>query len=303
MTRQIGTDRVRVTELRCDVGSGGWVAGTAFLPPDPVAAAVCLPGGGLDRSYWDLQVTAAPASAYSFARYAAALGLGVITLDHLGTGRSARPDPEPAPDAVAAANASATTAFLASTGLADLPVAGVGHSMGAALMLLQQARHRSFEGLAVLGYPSRELTMWRPDGRRWRLTPETAAASKADVGYTNVGPALDGPLLAAVRTARTPVPAPLAAWVSGPGAVAGLAGRVDVPVFLGFGERDVVADPVREPAAYGNAPSVRLEVVSGSFHCHNLAANRHRLWAALVEWASRITPVASAQPVQRPRAG
>lgn len=279
------TPPVRTLEVRYTTETGARVAGTAFLPPEPRAAVVCFPGGRFTRDYWDLQVPQHDAEDYSFARFAAAAGLGVVTIDHLGTGHSSRPDPEPTAEQIRDANAAATAAFLAQTDLLGLPTTGVGHSMGAALLLHQQAAYRSFDRLAVLGYPSGQLTMWRPDGTRWRLTAENAAERQRDVHYTNLGPDLPAPVRAAVRAAATVVPAPVADWVSRPGVVAAAAGEVDVPVLLGFGERDVTADPELELRAFPRAAALKLVVIEGSFHCHNLAPTRRRLWAAVTDWA------------------
>lgn len=277
---------VRTVQLRCTTETGAGVAGTAFLPPRPRAAVVCFPGGRFTRDYWDLQVSPEAPDDYSFARFAAARGVGVVTIDHLGTGHSSRPDPEPTAEQVRDANAAATAAFLEQTGLRGLPTTGVGHSMGAALLLHQQSTYRSFDRLAVLGYPSGPLTMWRPDGTRWRLTATNAAQQQRDVHYTNLGPDLPAPVRAAVRAAATVVPGPVAEWVSRPGVVAAAAATVEVPVLLGFGDRDVTADPALEPRAYPRAAELRLVVIDGSFHCHNLAPTRRRLWAAVTRWAA-----------------
>ncbi|OUS92347.1 alpha/beta hydrolase [Rhodococcus sp. NCIMB 12038] len=272
-------------ELRWERVDGSWVAGSAYLPPAPRAVVVCFPGGRLDRSYWDLQVSGDETRSYSFSHFAAMAGVAVITIDHLGTGDSAREVLDLSPSAVAQANAEATASFVDQLGLADVPAAGVGHSMGAALLLRQQMIS-PFPRLALLGYPSRELVMWRPGGSRWLLTDSDADYSRHDLAYTNVGPRLEGPLLTAVRNATTPVPDELGSWVSRPGAVAEQIRALDVPVFLGFGERDVVRDPWEEPSAYVNAPQVQLEILEDSHHCHNLSPARRSLWQALIVWVS-----------------
>lgn len=53
--------------------------------------AVCLPGGGMSRRYFDLAVAGDPGT-YSMARHLTARGMVVVTLDHLGVGESRAPD-------------------------------------------------------------------------------------------------------------------------------------------------------------------------------------------------------------------
>src|ERR1700722_14865107 len=45
----------------------------------------CLPGGGMSRRYFDLEVDPAEGN-YSMARHLADLGFVVVTIDHLGIG-------------------------------------------------------------------------------------------------------------------------------------------------------------------------------------------------------------------------
>ena len=51
----------------------------------------CLPGGGMSRRYFDLEVDPALGN-YSMARHLAQQGFVVVTLDHPGVGDSDRPD-------------------------------------------------------------------------------------------------------------------------------------------------------------------------------------------------------------------
>ena len=56
--------------------------------PKPLAL-VCLPGGGMNRRYFDLQ--ARNDDSYSFAAQMAARGFICVLIDHLGVGESSRP--------------------------------------------------------------------------------------------------------------------------------------------------------------------------------------------------------------------
>jgi pimeloyl-ACP methyl ester carboxylesterase len=62
------------------------------------------------------------------------------------------------------------------------------------------------------------------------------------------------------------------------------AAKIDVPVFLGFGERDISPDPWQEPAGYRSSPDVTLHMLAGSAHCHNYAATRMRQWDRIAAW-------------------
>ncbi|AFA73581.1 hypothetical protein GPOL_c25520 [Gordonia polyisoprenivorans VH2] len=276
---------MQIQQLRQTVPGVGVVAATAYLPELCEVVAVCLPGGRFSRQYWDLEVTGSERDEYSFARQAAARGVAVIALDPLGTGESSRPEPEPEPADLTAASALAVSGLLARLGLEHLPVVGIAHSLGAVLMLHQQMRYRSFGRLALLGCPCGPMTMWRPDGSRWSLTAANAAGSQVDVRYTNLGPNLSNEINAAVRAAATVVPGPVADWVLEPGVAQSAAAHVDVPLFLGFGERDVVADPLVEVSFYRRSTDVRVQILQGAFHCHNIAVDRGRLWNSVIDFS------------------
>ena len=78
----------------------------------------------------------------------------------------------------------------------------------------------------------------------------------------------------------------------GPGYVAAEAALVDVPVFLGFGERDVSEDPTREPAMFPKARDVTVYVVPRMAHMHNFASTRRRLWERSLGWMANVRAVA-----------
>ena len=105
-------------------------------------------------------------------------GLAVLTLDHLGTGDSPPPD-DPytlIPRVVAAVHAHVVADAVARLRSGDLvpglgPVAvgrvvGCGHSMGAMITVQQQARHRSYDGVALLGFGGAGLPEYLNDDER-----------------------------------------------------------------------------------------------------------------------------------------
>jgi pimeloyl-ACP methyl ester carboxylesterase len=72
------------------------------------------------------------------------------------------------------------------------------------------------------------------------------------------------------------------------GVVARYATAIDAPVLCAMGERDVVADPHAEPAAYRASSDVSLYVVPRMGHNHNLATTRHLLWDRVAAWGRMV---------------
>ena len=79
-----------------------------------------------------------------------------------------------------------------------------------------------------------------------------------------------------------------------PGALAGEAAVIDVPVLLATGERDVCRAPAEELAVFKAATDVSVFVVRQMAHMHNFAAARARLWERLDEFVAHVTRVSTA---------
>ena len=60
--------------------------------------------------------------------------------------------------------------------------------------------------------------------------------------------------------------------------------RIECPVFLGFGEVDVVSTPRAEARAYPASGHITVTVVPGMAHVHNFASARAELWERLLVW-------------------
>jgi pimeloyl-ACP methyl ester carboxylesterase len=279
------------------------IAGTVFAAEGAArhqAVLVCLPGGTYTRGYWDLEVPGH--EGYSFARAAAGAGFTVVTLDGLGTGESSRPAREVDLAAQAEAAAAVVTQLPAVLGR-EAPVVAVGHSMGGYLALAQQAGHRSYAGLAILG--TTNLPVVQLD-----LPPELVAAAATPEGRAavidQIASAVPDPYVEADRTPMrswfhledvptavieaddastlTVVPRRCAAESSTPGVTLAAAEAVQVPVFLAYGEVDVSPDPHADAACYRGSSDVTLYLLAGSAHCHNMASTRQRLWDRLLDW-------------------
>lgn len=277
----------------------------------------CLPGGGMTRRYFDLQ---APGDdSYSFAAQMAARGFIGVLVDHLGVGDSSRPKDSYAltAEVLAAANTRVLEQVLGKfrnglliNELQAIPhviSTGIGHSMGAMLTVLQQATAHQHAGIAVLGFSTRGLPEFVSAEAR-ELAPDHAAARREAPrlaralfreDYPVIGRSTEGATLyagnsaepagvEAIKAARAgllPVPAFLSML---PGNVAPEAAAIDVPVFVGLGERDLAGPPLEAPKAFGASPAVSFELLPGAGHSHFLFASRARLFDRLAEWAAAL---------------
>jgi pimeloyl-ACP methyl ester carboxylesterase len=294
------------------------VAVEVIAPPDPKPVAlVCLPGGGMSKRYFDLQVP--DDDSFSFAAQMAARGFICVLVDHLGVGDSSRPADGYAltAEVLTQANARATESVLDKlrdgslfkelSAIPKVTSVGVGHSMGAMLTITQQALARQHRGIAVLGFSTRGLPEYLM-GEARELARDLSAARREVVrlaratfrtDYPVIGRTEDGASLyagktaepagvEAIKAARQPL-LPVTAFMSMlPGNVAPEAAAIDVPVFVGLGERDMAGPPLEAPKAFTASPAVTLEVLPGAGHSHFLFPARVQLFDALAAWAAKL---------------
>ena len=291
--------------------------------PQPIVL-VCLPGGAMNRRYFDL---CAPGDeSYSFARQMAARGFICVLMDHLGVGESTRPADGYALTAelLARANAQATATVLkklgngsAVPGLAAIPnltSIGIGHSMGAMLTIVQQAEFHQHAAIAVLGFSTQGLPDYLPSELKElardtvamrRQAPRFAKAMFREP-YPSIGRSAEGNQLyagakaeaagvEAIKAARErllPVPAFISML---PGNVAPEAAKIDVPVFVGLGELDMAGPPQDAPKAFTSSPEVTLEILPGAGHSHFLFPARQQLFLRLGIWAEHLLSLQSSR--------
>ena len=286
---------------------------------EPAVLLVCLPGGGMNRRFFDLMppATNGPRDAsFSFARQMAACGFIVALIDHLGIGESSRPKDGFAlsGDVLArathyvlgAVNTRVQTHYGASA--AQPCTIGVGHSMGALVTVLQQAQHRSYQAIALLGFSTHGLPTYVPqplhslarDPRALRAQLPQLAKRMFKEPYPYLertsesrgmfaGDRADMRGIAALHLLREEPILPLPSWHSMlPGNVAHEAASIDVPVFIGLGDRDIVGPPKEVPSAFARSPRVELQVIPESGHSLFLFAARFTLFEALAVWARSI---------------
>jgi hypothetical protein len=303
---------VKPIDLRIDVSGEVGLPGelhtavSVFVPErarrlSPPLVVFAFPGGGYGRGYYHIEPPGF--AGYSQAAHHVGAGMIFVACDHLGVGQSSLPYPASLTFEVeAAANRATVDEVMArleagtlAPGLEALGGAtriGMGQSMGGAFLVVQQALHRSFEAIAVLGYSAIHTRLPVPPG-----SAPSAGGSLPPGHFRYAFHWEDVPreLVAADMTGypqRSRVPPWGSATVPGcatrllePGCIAREAAAIDVPVFVGAGERDVCPDPYAEPGAYRRSRDVTLYVQPRAAHMHNFAGTRALLWERLVFWA------------------
>jgi pimeloyl-ACP methyl ester carboxylesterase len=302
------------------------VAAWLFAPPEgatPRALLVCSHVGGFTRHYWHLE----DQPDYSFAEYMAHRGYPILAYDRPGAGESgsfsdARGGTTAALAAAAHVLVQKVGASLAEGTLAPelapmpkLSAIGIGHSFGAWITLRQQARHESFQAIAILGNTARTVQHSEALAairEQTRPLIESYGAIAPEEIERRLAHDLPRPFGGAPQRGKDvlrlyyldDVPHEvIAADLSHQSRIGGAAGyaalipdafasdaaAIGVPLFLGFAERDVSPDPWAEPQFYRKCRDISLYVLRGSGHMHNAAATRERLWAMIHEWVSRVS--------------
>jgi pimeloyl-ACP methyl ester carboxylesterase len=286
---------------------------------EPAVLLVCLPGGGMSRRFFDL-VPPEPQepgdASFSFARQMAAHGFIVALIDHLGIGESSRPKDGFALSGDVLSRAAHRVLGAIKTqvqahydqDLVPLCTVGVGHSMGGMITVLQQAQHHSFQAIALLGFsthglpqyvPQPQHTLARdPEALRAQLPELAKRMFKEPYPYMKrtpesrgmfAGNRADARGIAALQSLRKEPILPLPSWHSMlPGNVAHEAASIDVPVFLGVGDRDIVGPPEDAPSAFPHSPGVELQVMHDTGHSLFLFEARLALFEALAVWTRSV---------------
>ncbi len=307
--------RVEIGELLPGAGALS-VAADIYMPPhprSPPTALFCLPGGALTRAYYDLL-----ADDCSFARSLVARGFIVVTLDPLGTGGSSRPlnGFELTPDVLAKANAAAVDRICSDLRAGavpgggplaqDLRTIGVGHSLGAMLTVMQQARAPRHAALMLFGYGTRGLApalspeeaafAGDPTGARENVVRLARARSSEPYPAVNssqgrgffAGKGADRRAVDALQSARTELLITAGLFAMIPGSSAPECACLNVPIFLAVGDQDIAGPPHEIPASFPASPDVTLLVLPATGHCHFLFASRQHLFARASAWLESV---------------
>ena len=260
----------------------------------------------MSRGYFDLQAPRELGN-YSMARHLVDLGFVVVTLDPPAVGESDTPDDgyTLTPDAVADVNARAFDQVLV-----QWPGAfrvGVGHSAGALLTVVQQARHRTYDALGLLGFGSGGHEQFALSREELGVGEDPEALKAEIVGLTQErfgrplprgstttsefllgGMDVPAAALDALGSVKSCLLAVVGLMSMIPGSVAVEMAAVDVPVFLGLGARDIAGDPHGIPAFFSGSADVALFVLPGAGHNHNVAPMREMLWDRFATWVRQF---------------
>lgn len=310
---------------RYDIGFGieGDAAATIeveVLWPDAISSQAvffCVPGGGMNRHFFDLPVEGD--SSFSFARQMAAQGFVSVLIDPPGIGGSDRPaDGHALTPAVMSDIFSRLHALVRadleqgklSDSLAAMPdmlAIGLGHSMGAMLTILHQAHKADYQAVALLGFGAQGLPQFlSPEIRDMlddqdalraalpalakKMFPKPYPVLHSDGGEAGIfGSTLADRSAVKALKAANDVMLPVLAFMSLlPGNVAPEAAGIEVPVYLALGERDLIREPQKVPASFTAASNVQLQILPQTGHSHFLFPTREQLFNGLAQWAKLI---------------
>jgi pimeloyl-ACP methyl ester carboxylesterase len=299
--------------------------------PDPAgrpprALLVCWPGGSYGRAYWDMQIAGHPG--YSFAEHMAAQGYLVVAADPLGVGASSKPADGDRVDLETMGSAAAAfveqvrgllaegAPALGGVALPEIQVVGVGHSLGACLTVVTQARHSCYDAVALLGFThgQKELSVTAVGAAEAEADADAATLRQAAIDRARAffGDTWDDVYGQAAREPnhgwlhRPDVPSAVVAaddakavrWPRQSyvdallvGYSAGFAAQVNCSIFVGFGDHDVPPIPHDDVAFYTRSTDVTLYVLPDAAHCHNFSATRTQLWDRIGLWAGALPKV------------
>ena len=286
-------------------------------PSGPVVSYFCLPGGSINRHYYNLQ---APGDdSFSFAAMMANQGAITFAVDHLGVGDSDKPHDGflLTPDRLAQANANVARKVLGGMregslveglpALKHLVSIGVGHSMGGMLTVLQQALARQHDGLLLMGFANAGMMSHVPEqahhlaGNPEAVKAEIEAVARAvyPEPYQRIAPSPEASQIFQGATAdRAGVDAikptrdnllvvgGLQSMI--PGSIKPALDTVDAPVFLGLGDRDIAGPPHAIPAIFPNSRDITLTVLPETGHCQFIFPSRAELFRRIGEWTSFV---------------
>ncbi|MFK7896830.1 MAG: alpha/beta hydrolase [Myxococcota bacterium] len=309
--------------------AGGLVAPESTTPPKAIL--VCLPGGFLSREYFDLRV--GEDRTYSFAEAMAKRGYLTLAFDHLGIGESTRPSRIEdgyalGVETIARINQYAlerTLGKLSQGKLAAplpgatswpppaeaLPTVGVGHSMGSALTVEQQAAARPHSALLLFSFTTRGVPAFlsedqrgyagQPERARRDLgelvrrsmgSPYPAAATDSESGRraafgVGTAPPETEDALHEASTALLGLGGLLSML---PGGYAPAAEKIDVPALIAVGDHDLHdTEGLREELPL--CPDFSAFTLPDCWHCHFVSNQREILWDHVGDWLDdRITP-------------
>lgn len=280
-------------------------------------AFICLPGGSINRRYYDLGGDAQPS--FSFAQHMAQMGMITVSIDHLGVGESTRPADGfiLTPNVIVAANAHATRqvaeGLRSGALISDLPplpnlaTIGVGHSMGGLLTVMQQALDPAHVALVLLGFSNNGLVKYLPKpahaligapdvipdriaaiARQIHTSPYPELPASPESSAMFYGSKADRDGVAALKAARDVLLVIPGLQSMIPGSIAPQSEKIEVPIFLGLGDQDIAGPPHAIPAFFPSSHDISLLVLPETGHCQFIFPSRFALFERIVQWAAMV---------------
>ena len=287
------------------------MAAWLFMPDDlrklgakPVTLTL-LPGGSYDKRYFHPWIPGH--EGYSAASHLAQLGNIVLLPDHLGVGESTRlaNQKQATRQIVALANHAAVSQFYDRLARGEVhpslaPIArftkiGGGHSLGAMQTIVQQATHRSYDGVMILGYTADAVHL-TIGGKKLRAAdfitndepPDYSTSDRAMLHEGFYFEDVPAAVISADDAQAVETPTSIGLDSIRTGIVREDAAKIDAPVYICLGERDVSPDPYLEPTYYRRSTDITLHILPRSGHCQNFAGTRQQMWNRMHAWARSV---------------
>ena len=184
---------------------------------------------------------------------------------------------------------------------------GVGHSMGAMLTAMQQARYGRHAALVLFGFGTRGLpAALSPEELTFANDPAAIRANLVRLAHLRgadpypqivrsaqskdlfAGDTADRRGVEALQRARSRLLLTAGLFSMIPGSCSPECAQVTVPVFLAVGDRDI-AGPARQiPADYCASPDISLLVLPSTGHAHFLFDSRRQLFRRVADWCEAV---------------
>jgi alpha-beta hydrolase superfamily lysophospholipase len=314
------------------------IAADVVVPADRqadeiVAVLCCLPGGFLSRRYFDLEIDGH--RDYSFAEAMAREGFITLAFDHVGVGDSSKPEPIEGGytlgvEAIAAANQRALELALerlargdSSAGIPSLPdpiTIGVGHSMGSMLTVEQQSIDRPHAALLLFSFSTHGTPAFLDDAmREYANDPERVRTEIGELARRSMGSPYppraansEGDRRAAFGVGTAPESAERALQAAAtnllatgglmsmvPGGYGPPAAKIDVPVYMLFGDHDL-HDDRHTRSELPACPKVTTFMLEDCWHCHFVANTRESMWRSATSWIRETVGSQAPPPLDQP---
>jgi pimeloyl-ACP methyl ester carboxylesterase len=290
---------------------------SGILLHEPAIAFFCVPGGGLNRRYFNLPVE--DDVSFSFAAQMARRGMITVAIDPLGVGGSSRPKsgfeivPDVATAALATVHRYIGTELRAGTfapsllpALQKLLCIGVGHSLGGMMTVMQQAQFRSYDAVVLFGFgPVGMPEVLSEEARAMANDPQAIRANVVRLarefhgepypvvkpngrGRDIFGGGANPRAMNALRAVQDRLLATVSMFALVPGSCAPEAAQIDVPLLLMVGDRDMCGPPHQLPASFPGSSDVTLLCLPDTGHSHFVFSSTSALFPRLALWADTV---------------